>query len=55
MVVKIRNIKNRKNSNERGPQLNLDDYVAIDIHNINLIYLRRKLVEDLIEDMEKVP
>ncbi|KAG7946360.1 hypothetical protein I3843_14G037000 [Carya illinoinensis] len=44
--------KTRKKGDERGPQSNLDDYAAIDIHNINLIYLRRNLVEELIEDME---
>lgn len=40
----------RKDS--RGPQSNLDDYAAIDMHNIGLIYLRRKLMEDLLEDAE---
>lgn len=43
--------KTRKKGDEK-PQSNLDDYAAIDIHNINLIYLRRNLVEDLIEDTE---
>lgn len=33
-------------------QSNLDDYAAIDMHNISLIYLRRKLMEDLLEDTE---
>ncbi|KAK1352274.1 RDR2-independent DNA methylation protein [Heracleum sosnowskyi] len=36
----------------RGRQSNLDDYAAIDIHNISLIYLRRKLMEDLLEDID---
>ncbi|KAK7824128.1 zinc finger ccch domain-containing protein 19 [Quercus suber] len=45
--------KTRKKGDERGPQSNLEDFAAIDIHNINLIYLRRNLVEELIEDMEK--
>jgi len=45
--------KTRKKGDERGPQSNVDDYAAIDIHNINLIYLRRNLVEELLEDMEK--
>lgn len=44
--------KSRKKSDGRVPQSNLDDYAAIDIHNINLIYLRRNLVEDLIDDTE---
>uniref|UniRef100_A0A0E0NNP1 Zinc finger CCCH domain-containing protein 44 n=1 Tax=Oryza rufipogon TaxID=4529 RepID=A0A0E0NNP1_ORYRU len=35
---------------EREPQANPEDYAAIDMHNINLIYLRRSLMEDLIDD-----
>ncbi|XP_059654073.1 zinc finger CCCH domain-containing protein 19-like isoform X2 [Cornus florida] len=50
---KDRRRKIRKRGDDRGPQSNLDDYAAIDIHNINLIYFRRKLMEDLIEDIEK--
>ena len=45
--------KNRKKGDERGLQTNVDDYAAIDNHNITLIYLRRNLVEDLLEDTEK--
>ncbi|XP_047152974.1 zinc finger CCCH domain-containing protein 19-like isoform X2 [Vigna umbellata] len=45
--------KNRKKGDDRGLQTNVDDYAAIDNHNINLIYLRRNLVEDLLEDTEK--
>ncbi|XP_071697775.1 uncharacterized protein [Rutidosis leptorrhynchoides] len=44
--------RGRKKSDKRTPQFNLEDYAAIDNHNINLIYLRRKLVEDLLDDME---
>ncbi|KAH7517745.1 hypothetical protein FEM48_Zijuj09G0096900 [Ziziphus jujuba var. spinosa] len=44
--------KMRKKGDEKGRQSNLDDYAAIDNHNINLIYLRRNLVEDLLEDTE---
>ncbi|KAD4981921.1 hypothetical protein E3N88_18592 [Mikania micrantha] len=43
--------KGRKKSDKRGPQSNREDYAAIDTHNITLIYLRRKLVEDLLDDM----
>ncbi|XP_057494763.1 zinc finger CCCH domain-containing protein 19-like [Actinidia eriantha] len=50
---KYRKRKMRKKGDDRGPQSNLDDYAAIDMHNISLIYLRRKLVEDLLEDMGK--
>ncbi|XP_057966122.1 zinc finger CCCH domain-containing protein 19 [Malania oleifera] len=50
---KDRKRKMRKKGDERGPQSNLDDYAAIDMHNINLIYLRRNLMEDLIGNGEK--
>ncbi|XP_047325211.1 zinc finger CCCH domain-containing protein 19-like isoform X2 [Impatiens glandulifera] len=43
----------RKKGYDRGLQSNLNDYAAIDNHNINLIYLRRKLVEDVLEDVDK--
>ncbi|XP_024989540.1 zinc finger CCCH domain-containing protein 19-like [Cynara cardunculus var. scolymus] len=49
---KDRKRKGRKKGDRRGPQSNREDYAAIDIHNISLIYLRRKLVEDLLDDME---
>ncbi|KAF7841043.1 zinc finger CCCH domain-containing protein 19 [Senna tora] len=45
--------KTRKKGDERGLQSNPDEYAAIDNHNINLIYLRRNLVEDLLEDTDK--
>ncbi|KAK4437715.1 Zinc finger CCCH domain-containing protein 19 [Sesamum alatum] len=48
---KDRKRKSRRKS-DRGPQSNLDDYAAIDMHNIGLIYMRRKLMEDLLEDSE---
>ncbi|XP_073292663.1 zinc finger CCCH domain-containing protein 19-like [Primulina huaijiensis] len=51
--VKDRKHKTRKKGGLREPQSNLDDYAAIDMHNISLIYLRRKLMEDLLEDVEK--
>ncbi|MQL94019.1 hypothetical protein Taro_026667 [Colocasia esculenta] len=44
--------KSRKKTEEREPQNNLDDYAAIDIHNISLIYLRRNLMEELLDDTE---
>ncbi|XP_039038156.1 zinc finger CCCH domain-containing protein 19-like isoform X1 [Hibiscus syriacus] len=44
--------KNRKKGDARGLQSNVDDYAAIDMHNINLIYLRRNLAEELLEDTE---
>lgn len=42
--------KTRKKGARKGRQSNLDDFAAVDLHNINLIYLRRSLVEDLLED-----
>lgn len=33
----------------RAIQGNLDDYAAIDVHNIGLIYLRRNLMEEIID------
>jgi hypothetical protein len=45
--------KGRKKGDDRGLQSNVDDYAAIDNHNINLIYLRRNLVEELLEDTDK--
>lgn len=45
--------KTRKRVEEREHQANLDDYAAIDVHNINLVYLRRNLMEDLLDDMDK--
>ncbi|CAO2178298.1 unnamed protein product [Urochloa humidicola] len=42
--------KSRKYDQRRQP--NLDDYAAIDNHNIGLMYLRRNLMEELIGDMD---
>lgn len=44
--------KTRKRAEERELQTNLDDYAAIDVHNINLVYLKRNLTEDLIDDTD---
>ncbi|RAL46532.1 hypothetical protein DM860_004811 [Cuscuta australis] len=42
-----------KKGEEKAPQNSLDEYAAIDAHNINLIYLRRGLMENIFEDGEK--
>ncbi|XP_073297033.1 zinc finger CCCH domain-containing protein 44-like [Primulina huaijiensis] len=42
----------RKKSQDRAPQNKLNEYAAIDFHNINLICLRRNLLEKLIEDKD---
>lgn len=44
--------KTRRKVEERAPQINLDEYAAINVHNISLIYLRRNLMENLLGDME---
>ncbi|CAM0956500.1 unnamed protein product [Alopecurus aequalis] len=53
MATKLISDKRRKTNRklERDPPSNLEDYAAIDVHNINLIYLRRSLMEDIIDDV----
>ncbi|KAL3525316.1 hypothetical protein ACH5RR_013688 [Cinchona calisaya] len=53
MLNQSKKRKTRKKGEEKTPQTNLDEYAAIDIHNINLIYLRRNLMENLLGDEEK--
>ncbi|PVH33359.1 hypothetical protein PAHAL_9G634700 [Panicum hallii] len=52
MAVKLSPDKRRRmhRKMDREPQVNLEAYAAIDMHNINLIYMRRSLMEDLIDD-----
>ncbi|XP_060191507.1 zinc finger CCCH domain-containing protein 44-like [Lycium barbarum] len=45
--------KSRKNGEVKMAQINLDEYAAINAHNINFLYLRRDLMENLAEDVEK--
>ncbi|KAL0904284.1 hypothetical protein M5K25_026374 [Dendrobium thyrsiflorum] len=51
-VVTEKRRKSRKRTEEIEPQMNVDDYAAVDIHNITLIFLRRSLLEDLLDDVE---
>ncbi|XP_073293450.1 zinc finger CCCH domain-containing protein 44-like isoform X1 [Primulina huaijiensis] len=44
--------KTRKKSEDGAPLNKLNEYAAIDVHNINLICLRRNLLENLIEDRD---
>ncbi|KAL9245663.1 hypothetical protein vseg_019288 [Gypsophila vaccaria] len=44
--------KNRRKGDDKGRQINPDGYAAIDGHNINLIYLKRSLLETLTADAE---
>ncbi|XP_058228086.1 zinc finger CCCH domain-containing protein 44-like [Rhododendron vialii] len=53
MMGKHKKHKTRGKGDERGPQINLDEYAAIDVHNIKLIYLRRDLMESLLVDNGK--
>ncbi|KAL5713410.1 hypothetical protein ACHQM5_015486 [Ranunculus cassubicifolius] len=34
-------------------QTNTDDYASVDAHNINLLYLKRDLLEDMLEDIDE--
>ncbi|KAK9678748.1 hypothetical protein RND81_11G231100 [Saponaria officinalis] len=45
-------LKNRRKGDDKGRQINPDGYAAIDGHNINLIYLKRCLLETLTVDAE---
>ncbi|KAK1586404.1 hypothetical protein Q3G72_002221 [Acer saccharum] len=45
--------KTRKKADNKGAQANLDEYAAIDAHNINLIYLKRSSMESLISEADK--
>ncbi|XP_071739952.1 uncharacterized protein [Rutidosis leptorrhynchoides] len=40
------------NGEQCKKQKKIDEFAAIDVHNMNLIYLKRKLMESLIEDSE---
>ncbi|VVB05311.1 unnamed protein product [Arabis nemorensis] len=44
--------KTRRKTDDRVQNANLDAYAAIDVHNINLIYLRRKFLEILLDDIK---
>ncbi|KAK3224259.1 hypothetical protein Dsin_011284 [Dipteronia sinensis] len=46
--------KTRKKADNKGAQANLDEYAAIDAHNINLIYLKRSSMESLISEADNV-
>lgn len=44
--------QSRKKAEEKVRQIKLDSYAAIDAHNINLIYLKQNLLENLMVDKE---
>ncbi|GAB2282803.1 hypothetical protein Dimus_017338 [Dionaea muscipula] len=43
----------RRKPDEKAGQTNLANFAAIDVYNMNLIYLKRSLIENLLEDSEK--
>ncbi|XWS29232.1 hypothetical protein CRYUN_Cryun24cG0010600 [Craigia yunnanensis] len=45
--------KTRKKVDQKGQKANPDEFAAIDVHNVNLIYLKRNLMENLIDDADK--
>ncbi|CAH2064417.1 unnamed protein product [Thlaspi arvense] len=49
-----RKMRRKTDTDSRVQNENLDAYAAIDVHNINLIYLRRKFLETLLDDVNKV-
>ncbi|XP_010515502.1 PREDICTED: zinc finger CCCH domain-containing protein 44-like isoform X3 [Camelina sativa] len=52
--IEDRRRKMRRKTDGRVQNENLDAHAAIDVHNINLIYLRRKYLESLLDDINKV-
>ncbi|OMO84586.1 Zinc finger, PHD-type [Corchorus olitorius] len=45
--------KTRKKVDEKGQKANPEEFAAIDVHNMNMIYLKRNLMENLIDDADK--
>ncbi|KAK7367329.1 hypothetical protein VNO80_09338 [Phaseolus coccineus] len=54
MLVNDKRCKTHNKADVLVPLNNPDAYAAIDVHNLNLIYLRRCLMENLTEDIEKI-
>ncbi|KAL6601322.1 hypothetical protein ACP70R_044542 [Stipagrostis hirtigluma subsp. patula] len=52
VVMSSEKRKKSRKYDQRGRQPNLDDYAAIDNHNIGLMYLRRNLMEELMGDVD---
>ncbi|CAN1813927.1 Zinc finger CCCH domain-containing protein 44 [Linum perenne] len=55
VVNNDRRRKTRKRTDEKGTHINPnpDEYAAIDVHNINLLYLKRSSMENLMVDADK--
>jgi chromatin remodeling complex protein RSC6 len=52
MVMSSEKRKKSRKYDQKALQTNLDDYAAIDNHNISLMYLRRNLLEELISEVD---
>ncbi|CAL1361206.1 unnamed protein product [Linum trigynum] len=48
-----RKTRKRMDENETHTNPNADEFAAIDVHNINLLYLKRSLMENLMNDADK--
>lgn len=53
VVVSNKERRSQRKVEQRTTQNKLDEYASIDVHNMNLIYLRRNLMEKIIDDSEK--
>lgn len=53
MTVHDKRRKTSKKADKRGGHPNPNEYAAIDVHNVNLIYLKRCLVENLVDETDK--
>lgn len=51
-VAKDKKRRNRTKGEDRALQNKLDDFAAVDVYNMNLIYLRRDLMVNLLDDSE---
>uniref|UniRef100_A0A0D9XFY3 Zinc finger CCCH domain-containing protein 19 n=1 Tax=Leersia perrieri TaxID=77586 RepID=A0A0D9XFY3_9ORYZ len=52
IVMSSEKKKKSRKYDQKALQTNLDDYAAIDNHNIGLMYLRRNLLEELISEVD---
>ncbi|KAL5200920.1 hypothetical protein ABZP36_035274 [Zizania latifolia] len=52
VVMSSEKKKKSRKYDQKALQTNLDDYAAIDNHNISLMYLRRNLLEELIGEVD---
>ncbi|XWS42132.1 hypothetical protein CRYUN_Cryun17cG0142400 [Craigia yunnanensis] len=53
IIANDKRCKKSKKVDEKGQKANPDEFSAINVHNMNLIYLKRNLMENLIDDADK--